>query len=334
MRYLIAVVLLSGSLSVFAQHLPIAISTELSGASGSHRIYTIEVSDAVRELRVETRGGTGDCDLYLRRDAAPTLTRYDYRSFVKGTTESIRLSNPPRGVWHIMLRGTARYDRVTLTARMDQTSHFTERRQWMTPPTGWVNQSQTPATPAGAGYGLAGGQLLFKTRGKSDDRFKVRQQQTYGAGTYSWTVDVQRPTETATTTIGAFLLANGHEIDIEIAPGKTAERGAAKIRDDQLFAYCVVHTGGRGRLVKQIPIGAGRRTVSITLTPEAGQYRVSWNIAGIVVRDSVRSGISTSVGFWPVCSLENLPVSSGHGDFRAQLDHEVRFESFTYTPAP
>ncbi len=90
--------------------------TGISGAAGSEQFYMIVVPAGQDELEIATSGGTGDVDLYVRRDAAPTTTTYDYRPYKVGNNETVSVENPAAGTWYIMLRGYTAYSGVTLVA--------------------------------------------------------------------------------------------------------------------------------------------------------------------------------------------------------------------------
>ena len=90
--------------------------TGLSGAVGSEVDYSIVVPVGQGELQISISGGTGDCDLYVRRDGPPTYNGYDYRPFLFGNNETVTVANPAAGTWYIMLRGHDVYSGVTLLA--------------------------------------------------------------------------------------------------------------------------------------------------------------------------------------------------------------------------
>ncbi len=90
--------------------------TGLSGAAGSEQFYMIVVPSGQDDLVISISGGTGDCDLYVRGDALPTTTTYDYRPYKIGNNEAVNVTNPAAGTWYIMLRGYAAYSGVTLVA--------------------------------------------------------------------------------------------------------------------------------------------------------------------------------------------------------------------------
>ncbi len=88
----------------------------LSGATDSQVFYRIAVPDGQSELTLSISGGTGDCDLYVRRGSAPSLSHYHYRPFLPGNEESVTVSHPAEDDWYIMLRGSEAYSGVTLVA--------------------------------------------------------------------------------------------------------------------------------------------------------------------------------------------------------------------------
>lgn len=88
----------------------------ISGEAGTEQHYTIIVPEGQDELVVSTSGGVGDCDLYVRREADPTTTAYDYRPYQTGNDENVTVTSPVAGTWHIMLRGFTDYSGLTLQA--------------------------------------------------------------------------------------------------------------------------------------------------------------------------------------------------------------------------
>jgi hypothetical protein len=91
-------------------------ATGLSGASGSRKHFVIEVPPGQDSLEVNTWGGTGDVDLYVKRGDRAARFDYDARSVVGGTDESVNISHPVAGTWFIMLYGYGDYEDVTLRA--------------------------------------------------------------------------------------------------------------------------------------------------------------------------------------------------------------------------
>ncbi len=90
--------------------------SNLSGASSSEVFYKIAVPSGQTSLEIKIWGGSGDCDLYVKRGAKPTTSSYDYRPYLSGNTETVTVSNPASGDWYIMLRGYQTYSGVSLQA--------------------------------------------------------------------------------------------------------------------------------------------------------------------------------------------------------------------------
>lgn len=89
--------------------------TGLSGGRNSELTYTIDVPAGVT-LSVNTSGGSGDADLYVRKEAKPTTGTYNCRTYRSGNTESCSLNSGTGGTYYIMLRGYNAYNGLTLQA--------------------------------------------------------------------------------------------------------------------------------------------------------------------------------------------------------------------------
>jgi len=90
--------------------------SNLSGASGSWAYYKIAVPASQSQLEIKISGGSGDCDLYVRRGAQPTSSSYDYRPYLSGNNETVTVSNPASGDWYIGLYGYSAYSGMSLQA--------------------------------------------------------------------------------------------------------------------------------------------------------------------------------------------------------------------------
>jgi len=88
----------------------------LSGASGSEKFYKIDVPAGQNYLSIETSGGTGDMDLYVKKGSKPTLLSWDYRPYLIGNNERVDVDDPAAATWYIMLRGFQAYTGLTLKA--------------------------------------------------------------------------------------------------------------------------------------------------------------------------------------------------------------------------
>jgi hypothetical protein len=63
--------------------------------------FSLPVGPA-ESIFVESTGGTGECDLYIRRNRLPTTAAYDTRSREPGTTETLFVDAPEPGTWYIL----------------------------------------------------------------------------------------------------------------------------------------------------------------------------------------------------------------------------------------
>ena len=92
--------------------------TGLAGAKSAKTYYKITVPAAQTRLDIQLSGpaGSGDCDLYVKFGAQPTLTTWDYRPYRSDSNESVAVNNPAAGDWFIMLNGYSAYSGLTLVA--------------------------------------------------------------------------------------------------------------------------------------------------------------------------------------------------------------------------
>ena len=91
----------------------------LSGTTGSWKDYQVTVPSGQAQLRVDTFGGTGDADLYVRRTAKPTQQSYDCRPYLNGNNESCTITNPVAGTYYISIRAYQTYSGVSINARTE-----------------------------------------------------------------------------------------------------------------------------------------------------------------------------------------------------------------------
>jgi serine protease len=87
----------------------------ISVGANSWKYYTVVVPAGMRVLTVNTSGGTGDADLYVRRGSQPTTSTYDCRPYLNGNTESCTFNNPVAATYHIGIRGYTAASGITLT---------------------------------------------------------------------------------------------------------------------------------------------------------------------------------------------------------------------------
>jgi vibriolysin len=79
--------------------------------------YTVAIPAGTTKLVVATSGGTGDADLYVRLNAAPTTTTYGCRPYLNGNNETCTFNNPTAGsTYYINVRAYSAYSGVNLKA--------------------------------------------------------------------------------------------------------------------------------------------------------------------------------------------------------------------------
>ncbi|TCI01984.1 peptidase S8 [Corallincola luteus] len=88
--------------------------TNLADTRRGWQYFTVEVPAGINKLDVTMSGGSGDADLYVRYGAKPSTRNWDYRPYLNGNNESVSVSNPNSGVWHIGVRAYSTYSGVTL----------------------------------------------------------------------------------------------------------------------------------------------------------------------------------------------------------------------------
>ncbi|NTS76439.1 PKD domain-containing protein [Catenovulum sp. SM1970] len=89
--------------------------TGLTGSKDSETFYTFEAPTGASNVQINTSSGTGDVDLYVKRNAKPTTSSYDCRPYKNGNSESCALTTGA-GTYHVMLKGYSSYSGVRLVA--------------------------------------------------------------------------------------------------------------------------------------------------------------------------------------------------------------------------
>jgi hypothetical protein len=102
---------------------PPADLSRLSNTVGLETLYRIPVPFMAQQLKITTSGGTGDVDIFLRRDEAAVCQLsgsvlsdclYDYASGSDGNSESIQVQNPAQGNWYLSLSAFSNFSGVAL----------------------------------------------------------------------------------------------------------------------------------------------------------------------------------------------------------------------------
>ena len=111
---------------------PLAPNTTLSNLTGvisSETFYRVAVPSGATSFSVTTSGGTGDVDIYVRRNLPASCQSFlaffgyapclrDSSSAKDGNEESISVTNPQAGDWYIDVSGFDDYAGVTLEIRI------------------------------------------------------------------------------------------------------------------------------------------------------------------------------------------------------------------------
>lgn len=93
--------------------------TGLSGAKNGWTHFEITVPAGQSQLLVDSFGGAGDADLYVRRGSRPTTSSYDCRPYLGSNNESCTFDNPQAGTYFVSIRGYAAYSSLSLNARVE-----------------------------------------------------------------------------------------------------------------------------------------------------------------------------------------------------------------------
>ncbi|MCB4366224.1 S8 family serine peptidase [Hydrogenophaga taeniospiralis] len=90
-----------------------------SGTTGQFSYYTVVVPSGASNLSIQTTGGTGNPNMYVKRGSRPTQASFDCSSANAGTTEACSFASPTAGTYHVMLHAPSTYSGVTVSADFD-----------------------------------------------------------------------------------------------------------------------------------------------------------------------------------------------------------------------
>lgn len=90
--------------------------TGISGSTSSAKFYRITVPSGAAGVTFKTYGGSGNCNMYIRRSTLPTTTTYDHAAVTSTNTETVYISYPTAGEYFIMLQGASSYSGMSLLA--------------------------------------------------------------------------------------------------------------------------------------------------------------------------------------------------------------------------
>lgn len=142
----------------------------MSGSADEGYRFSIEVPANATNINVQTFGGSGDVDLYIKFGSAPGKYDYDKKSVLWGNDETLTANVTQAGVWHIWVIGYYEFADVSVMATHDGISGGDN-------PAFYSNQENLDITDA-------------NTAGVFSDIYVDRQGST---GTLSLSVDIKHP---------------------------------------------------------------------------------------------------------------------------------------------
>jgi xanthomonalisin len=90
--------------------------TGLAASSGNWTSdYTLVVPSGATNLKFQISGGSGDADLYVQLNSAPTSSSYLCRPYLSGNSETCTFASPSAGTYHVRINAYTTFSGVTLT---------------------------------------------------------------------------------------------------------------------------------------------------------------------------------------------------------------------------
>ena len=86
----------------------------LSGGRNSEIEHGPFDASTLEAVRIRTTGGSGDADLFVRFDQAPTTQAFDCRPYASGNEEICEFNPSDAGDYYVMIRGYRAYSGLTL----------------------------------------------------------------------------------------------------------------------------------------------------------------------------------------------------------------------------
>ncbi|MCF6441623.1 PKD domain-containing protein [Pseudoalteromonas luteoviolacea] len=87
----------------------------LSGDRLATAFYYLDLPAGASNVQISISGGSGDADLYVRKDSKPTTSTYDCRPYRWGNSESCSITGGAGKYW-VMIRGYSAYANLKLVA--------------------------------------------------------------------------------------------------------------------------------------------------------------------------------------------------------------------------
>ncbi len=87
----------------------------LSESQGTDVLYTFNVPEGATDIQFNMSGGSGDADMYVKFNSAPTESSYDCRPYAQGNNESCEGAQMG-GVYYVLIKAFSSYSGVKLVA--------------------------------------------------------------------------------------------------------------------------------------------------------------------------------------------------------------------------
>ena len=97
----------------------VIVYSDLSAEEGGELPFEVDVPAGAANVSFKLSDGSGDADLYIKRDSQPTTRDFDERSWDHGNDELVDLDDPAAGTYHIMVHAYASFSGVTLTIEIE-----------------------------------------------------------------------------------------------------------------------------------------------------------------------------------------------------------------------
>lgn len=94
----------------------------LAGDAKAQLIYTLQVPNNASNLNFTTSGGSGDADLYVKFNTAPTLENFDCKSTTSSSNESCDIASAQNGIYYVMVEAWNAIANVSLIASYSETT--------------------------------------------------------------------------------------------------------------------------------------------------------------------------------------------------------------------
>ncbi|WDE01257.1 M9 family metallopeptidase [Thalassomonas actiniarum] len=93
-------------------------SVVISSDGSEQPTYRFELPQGASNLVIQSSGGSGDVDLYVKAGSEVSLSNYDYRPYKSGNNETVSVASPQAGTWYVMGNpyNNQVFDNVSLSA--------------------------------------------------------------------------------------------------------------------------------------------------------------------------------------------------------------------------